>query len=195
MPQKEKGEFNRLAPWEILTEHDEINNRWLRIRNVTFLLPNGKEMKDYFIAEKPSVVVIIPFNNEGKTFLIEEYERGVAEVGHKFPAGRVDQGELPSQAAGREFQEELGLRAANLIYLGEHYVEPGFMTTRAHYFLGLDLQEGTERRQESPLELFEGKWTDFRNVESMIASGEIKNPFVIVGYTLASMKLRELELI
>lgn len=193
MSYKEGGEFNKLAPWQILSEHDEINNRWLRVRNVTFLLPNGREMKDYFIAEKPSVVVVIPFNNEGKTFLIEEYERGVAEVGHKFPAGRVDKEELPFKAAEREFQEEMGLRAERLIPLGERYVEPGFMTTRAHYFLGLDLQEVPGQRQENSFELFEGEWVDFDSLGLMIGSGKIKNPFVIVGYTLASMKLKELS--
>lgn len=186
-------EFNKLASWEILSEHDEINNRWLRIRNVTFRLPNGKELKDYFIAEKPSVVVVIPVNNEGKTFLIKEYERGVAEVGHKFPAGRVDEGELPLQSAEREFREEMKLRAEKLVYLGERYIEPGFMTTRAHYFLGLDLRETTEEKADNPFELFEGEWTDFGSLGSMIGSGEIKNPFVIVGYTLASMKLKELS--
>jgi 8-oxo-dGTP pyrophosphatase MutT (NUDIX family) len=192
---KTEKEFNRLTPWEIVSEHDEINNRWLRIRNVTFLLPNGQEIRDYFIAEKPSVIVVVPFNKEGKTFLIEEYERGVAEVGHKFPAGRVNQNESSSQAAGREFQEETGLRIGKLIYLGERYVEPGFMATRAHYFLGLDLRETPGGKVENPFELFEGEWVDFKNIGEMIGSGEIKNPFVIVGYTLASMKLRELELI
>lgn len=193
MFQKEAGQFNKLAPWVVVSEHDEINNRWLRIRNVTFRLPNGQELRDYFIAEKSPVVVVIPVNNEGRTFLIKEYERGVAEVGHKFPAGRVDQDESPSQAAGREFEEEMGLRVGKLIHLGERYVEPGFMTTRVHYFLGLDLQEVHEKKPGNPFELFEGEWTDFGSLESMIGSGEIKNPFVIVGYTLASMKLKELN--
>lgn len=191
---QENGTFHKLDPWRILAERDVISNRWLRIRNVTFSLPNGRELKDYFIAEKPPVVVVVPFDNEGRTFLIEEYERGVAEVGHKFPAGRVDYRESPSQAAKREFQEEVGLRVNTLIDLGERYVEPGFMTTRVHYFLGLDLQHMAEQQQENPFELFVGRWVAFRTIESMIASGEVKNPFVIVGYTLASIKLREIGL-
>lgn len=194
MSQVEKDKFNKLDPWEIIAQHDEINNRWLRIRNVTFRLPNGQELKDYYIAEKPPVAVVIPLNSEGKTFLIKEYERGVAEIGHKFPAGRVNQEESPIQAAEREFQEEIGMKAGKLIYLGERYVEPGFMSTRAHYFLGLDLQEVSEGKIENPFELFEGEWIDLGSIESMIGSGEIKNPFVIVGYTLALMKLKELGL-
>ena len=191
---QETGWFERLGPWEIVSEHDEIRNPWLRVRNVTFRLPNGQEIKDYFIAEKPTVVIIIPFDHEGRSFLIREYERGVAEVGHKFPAGRVDKEEKPLPAAVRELREELGLQAGQMIDLGERYVEPGFMTTRAHYFLGLDLHEAVEGKEENPLELFDGKWTNFGEIGSMIAAGEIKNPFVVVGFTLASFKLKEIGL-
>jgi hypothetical protein len=29
-------EFDKLSPWQIVEERDEINNRFLRVRNVTF---------------------------------------------------------------------------------------------------------------------------------------------------------------
>src|SRR5690606_3249702 len=111
-------EFDRLAPWKIVEEHDEINNRFLRVRNITFKLPNDEVMTDYFIAEKTPVAVIIPIK-DGKTYLIKEWERGVNEVGHKFPAGRVDKGEEPKVGAARELKEELGLEAHDLVFLGE----------------------------------------------------------------------------
>ena len=87
------------------------------------------------------------------------------------------------------------MRAQRLISLGERYVEPGFMTTRCHYFLGLDLIEDPEGKTDNPFELFEGEWVDFSAMGPMIASGEIKNPFVIVGYTLAAMELQKAGLI
>src|SRR6266699_75301 len=120
-----KETFNPTEPWKIIAEHDEVDNQWLRVRNVTFQLPNGHTLEDYYIAERPSVVVIIPFQ-EGKTYLFQEYERGVNEVGHKFPGGRIDEGETPDTAAMREFQEELGLKPSELISLGTTYVDPGF---------------------------------------------------------------------
>lgn len=185
-------EYNseKLKPWIVLNEHDEINNQWLRIRNVTFLLPNGRELSDYYIAEKPPVSVVVPIK-EGKTYLIREFERGVSEVGHKFPAGRVDEQETPLEAAQREFKEELGLQSGNLIYLGESYVDPGFMTTRAHFFLAFEPKEVEEEKEKSPFELFEGEWVDFSQISEMIAQNQIKNPFVIVGYVLAQNYLQQ----
>jgi len=94
--------------------------------------------------------------------------------------------ETIEEAASREFGEELGLRSNKMIYLGESYVDPGFMTTRTYFFLALEPVEIDEGKQEDPFELFQGEWVDFLAIEEMIAKNEIKNPFVIVGYALAS---------
>lgn len=181
-------EFDRLTPWLIVEEHDEISNRFLKVRNITFKLPNGKVMTDYFVAEKTPVAVIVPIK-DGKTYLIREWERGVSEVGHKFPAGRVDKGEEPAAGAAREFKEELGFEAHDLVFLGETYVDPGFMTTLAYYFLCTDFDDLSNEVEEDPFELFEGEWVDFSNLEAMIYANEIKNPYVIVGFFLAKQKL------
>lgn len=186
------GEFDRLAPWEIINEHDELHNRFLRVRNVTFKLPNGKIMEDYFIAEKTPVAVIIPIK-DGKTYLMKEWERGVNVVGHKFPAGRIDKGEAPASGATRELKEELGLIAHRLDFLGETFVDPGFMTTLAYYFLCTDFDDVSQEVQEDPFELFEGEWVEFSTLEALIYANEIKNPYVIVGYFLAKKRLEEVK--
>lgn len=185
-------ELDKLAPWEIISEQDEINNRFLRVRNVTFRLPNNKVMEDYFIAEKTPVVVIILIR-DGQTYLIREWERGVNEVGHKFPAGRVNKGEDAETGAARELIEELGLKAKELQFLGETYVDPGFMNTLANYFLCTDFEDHSEDHEEDPFELFEGEWVDFDSIEEMIYSNEIKNPYVIIGYFLARKHIRDRE--
>lgn len=182
------AEFNKLSPWQMVEDHDEINNRFLRVRNITFKLPNDKVMTDYFIAEKAPVAVVVPIKN-GKTYLIKEWERGVNEVGHKFPAGRVEKDEEPKVGAARELKEELGLEAHDLFFLGETYVDPGFMTTLAYYFLCTDFDDLSHELELDPFELFEGEWVDFTSLETMIYSNEIKNPYVIVGFFLAKKKI------
>lgn len=195
MPSSPENKTHKnLRPWKVIREHDEISGRWLRVRNVDFLLPNGEELKEYYIAERPAVVVVIPFK-QGQTFLIQEFERGVNEVGHKFPAGNVDEDEEPSEAALRELREEMGLQPNNLIFLGETYVEPGFMTNRAHYFLALEPQDIPKRKEDEPFELFVGEWVNFSEIGPMIAENKIKNPFVVVGYVLTLGYLQKAGLV
>lgn len=177
--------MNKLGKWQTIQERDEINNRWLRVKNVTFKLPNNKTMEDYFIVERPSVVVIIPIKNN-QVFLIREYERGVDEVGHKFPSGHLDPDEEPKQSAQRELGEELGIQGVELHFLGESYVDPGNLNKRAYYFIAPDVIDAKDLKEENPFELFEGEWVDFPNLQEMIKNNQIKNPYVIVGWTLAS---------
>lgn len=186
-----KPEINKLDAWSIISERDEINNRFLRIRNVTFRLPNDEVMEDYFIAEKSNVVVIILIK-DGKTYLIKEWERGVGTVGHKFPAGRVDMDESSEAAASREALEEVGLNTVQLIFLGETFVDPGFLSTMVSYFICEEFEEDEDGKIDDPLELFEGEWVSFDSIETMIYENEIKNPYVIVGYFLAKNYLSKL---
>src|SRR5688500_2787761 len=132
-----KKDFNKLDAWKKVSEKSEIDNKWLKIKNVTFELPNGEVVTDYFIAEKLSFAVVVTIR-DNQIYLIEEYERGVAEVGYKFPGGKIDQGEDPQQAAKRELEEELGVSAKELVSLGKVHVDPGFTTASAHYYLCTD---------------------------------------------------------
>lgn len=173
-----------IKSWKVIKEEWEIKNPWIGVKKVSFELPTGTKVEDYFIVEKSDVVVIVTLNSKGKVYLIREYERGVTEIGHKFPAGHLDEEETPKEAAKRELREELGLDIGKLTYLGTTYVEPGFMTNRAHYYLAENLSESSGKGKKEPSELFEGSWVKWEVVEQMIDKGEIKNPFVIVASRL-----------
>lgn len=63
-------------------------------------------------------------------------DMGVSEFS-EIPAGHIEKGESPVQAAVRELQEETGLNAAeeDLKSLGAYYSSPGWTTERVHLFL------------------------------------------------------------
>src|SRR5688500_5941589 len=152
-----KKDFNKLDAWKKVSEKSEIDNKWLKIKNVTFELPNGEVMTDYFIAEKQSVAVVVTIK-DGQIYLIEEYERGVEQIGYKFPGGKIDPHEDPKEAAKRELEEELGVSAKELVSLGTVHVDPGFTNASAHYYLCTDFENSPDKKVESGTELFIGKW-------------------------------------
>jgi ADP-ribose pyrophosphatase len=177
--------FNPLGRWKPLKTHIEVNSPWLQVQKMTYRLPNGETVRDYYIVKKPPIAVVIPIKNN-KTFLIKEYERGVEEVGYKFPSGRVDEGEDPETAAARELKEEVGIEAKRLVHLGESHIDPGLMATKADYFLCDDFEERPGEKVDDPKELFEGKWVELSEVKRGIATNKIKNAFVIVGFAFVS---------
>ncbi len=174
-----------LKPWKELRSEYLLDTKWLRIFKKKYLLPNGHEIPDYYIAEKPNIVIVIPLDSKGRTILMQEFERGVQQVGFKFPAGRIEVGESPEQAAHREFLEETGITIGRLASVGQLHADPGWLTTQVHVFLAEGLEMGKSPERDGT-ELFEMEWYSFDAVGQKIKEGEIHNIFVVAAYQLAS---------
>jgi 8-oxo-dGTP pyrophosphatase MutT (NUDIX family) len=67
--------------------------------------------------------------------MVEQYRHGVGRASLELPAGAVDEGEDPLQAARRELLEETGYEAAEWITLGRCAPEPSKHTNYAHLFV------------------------------------------------------------
>lgn len=173
-----------IKPWEILDTEYIVNNRWLKLSSKKFLLPNGTIVPDYYIAEKPDIVIIVPITPDGQTMIMKEFERGVMQVGYKFPAGRVNEKEKPDKAAIREFMEETGILIEELIPVGVLDAEPGWMTTKVYIFVAKSLSVTTEPFPD-PEELYETEWIPFKELGHMIKEGKVHNIFVVSAYHLA----------
>jgi ADP-ribose pyrophosphatase len=94
----------------------------------------GKAPYDYFVlTTKPSAVVVMAQDEQGRWILIEEYRHPVGEALLCFPAGYVDEGEDPLIAAARELKEETGYVAENFELMGSAFPYPGISTQKTFY--------------------------------------------------------------
>lgn len=103
--------------WKLLNSRLHLQNQWLTLRENDYELPNGKRLASYWLIEKPSYVLVIGESKKGLV-LVREYRPGSGKMHLSFPAGFIDPGESPEQAALREFREETGFDAANARVLG-----------------------------------------------------------------------------
>ncbi len=95
----------------------------LRIDKVT--LPDGKVSSREVIEHAPAVAVI-PEKADGSVLLVEQYRYAVNRSLLEIPAGIVEDGEDPLEAAHRELMEEVGYDAASLVEVGRFFTSPGF---------------------------------------------------------------------
>lgn len=105
-------------PWKLLASRLHLANRWLTLRENHYELPGGKQLSSYWVIEKPSYVLVVGESDKG-LLLIREYRPGSGKSHLSFPAGFIDEGETPEQAALREFREETGYVGRNARVLGE----------------------------------------------------------------------------
>ncbi len=87
--------------------------------------PGGVRARRDIIRHSGSVA-ILPVHENGRVTLVRQYRCAFAKRLIELPAGRIDGGETPLQAARRELREEVGLGARKWERLLKLIPSPGF---------------------------------------------------------------------
>jgi ADP-ribose pyrophosphatase len=88
-------------------------------------LPNGQEHEVAIVRHPPSVV-LIPIADDGRVILIRQYRASIDREMWEIPAGSVEPGESPDEAAARECEEEIGLVPGRIERVCGLFPTPGF---------------------------------------------------------------------
>lgn len=106
------------------------------------------------IAEHPGSVAIVAVDREGRLVLTRQFREAARETLLELPAGTLDVGEIPLDAARRELAEETGLHGGSWRQLRLIHPSPGFVREPLTLFLAEDLEEGeADRGDGEDLEL------------------------------------------
>ena len=71
-------------------------------------LPDGRVHDEYYVQHYPAWVNVIAETDDGKIILERQYRHGLGVMSTEIPAGCVEAGETPLEAARRELMEETG---------------------------------------------------------------------------------------
>lgn len=87
----------------------------------------------------PGAVAVLALDEKGQVLLVRQEREGAGRALWEIPAGVLERGERPLEAAKRELLEETGLSARSWRYLGTMYSTPGYSTERVYVFLASGL--------------------------------------------------------
>ena len=137
----------------------------------------------------PGGVVIAALNNDN-IILVKQYRYPLKSFNLELPAGRLEIGEDPLEAAKRELGEETGYRAKSWKSLGYINTTPGICTEKLYLFLATDLEYvGAHPDEGEFLKCLQYPASD---VFSMIKNGEINDGKTICALLRAFCKGFEL---
>jgi ADP-ribose pyrophosphatase len=119
-----------------ITNKEIIHNGPVRLRIDSFTY-KGKTFKKEVVEHNPSVG-IIPTINEDEILLIRQFRHAVNKYLIEIPAGKIENNELPYEAAKRELAEETGFTGV-LKPLTMCYLAPSYDTELMHFFVADNL--------------------------------------------------------
>ena len=138
--------------------------------NVDVKLPDGK-IGNRDIVRHPGASAIIPFLDENRVILINQFRKALDKNLLEIPAGKLDAGEDPKICAIRELEEETGYKAKEVTYLGTIATAPGFCDELIHLYKATGLSKGEKSLDED--EFTEVKVFTLQEIKTMIKNGEI----------------------
>jgi ADP-ribose pyrophosphatase len=172
-------------PPEILESREIYRGR---IFDVTLdRVREGEIVYEREVVRHPGSAVVVPVFDDGTIALVRQYRHPAVKYLLEVPAGSLDVPELPGEAARRELEEEVGVRAGRLEKLTEFFVSPGFVEEKMWLYLATDLAETAQRPEAD--ELLEIVRVSFRRALEMIEDGEIEDAKTIIGIMLAAKRL------
>jgi 8-oxo-dGTP pyrophosphatase MutT (NUDIX family) len=146
-------------------------------------MPNGRTVTVDVVRHSRSVV-LVPVPAPGKVILIRQYRYAVNAFLWELPAGSVDEGESPEEAARRECHEEIGLVPSTIVRLSAMYPTPGYCDEEMVFFRLSGLEKTDEKAEVDEDEDIESKVFDLADARDMVRSGEIRDMKTLVGLTL-----------
>ncbi len=130
--------------------------------------------------------VMMAVDERKRILLVRQYRLPADQYLWELPAGKLDPGEKPLQAAKRELAEETGYKARTWKKLVAFFPSPGYIQEKMTIFLATDLTEGTATPMDD--ERIETRWFRAKEVGKLIRSGKIEDGKTIIGYFMWSAK-------
>lgn len=130
--------------WKVLDSKYLLKRHWLVARQDKVQLPNGKVYDEYYVLEYPTWINIIAETTEGNLILERQYRHSIGMVSTEIPAGVVENGETPLQAAQRELSEETGFEGGDWQEFMVLSPNASTMNNYSHTFLARGVQKVTQ---------------------------------------------------
>ena len=173
--------------WTVHGERSLYESPWVSLHLVDVELPGGERF-EHHVVRLPGPAASVVMHDPMRGLLLLWRHRFITDTwGWEVPAGRVDPGETPLDAAVREGLEESGWTPGPLRLLGVWHPTNGLCDQAFHAFLA----EGATHVGE-PVDRHEAErvaWVPVERVRGLIADGQVLDGFSLTSLLLALQEL------
>ena len=144
---------------------------WVNLRLVDIEIPDGPRFEHHVVRIPAPAAGCVVYDPSRGVLLLWRHRFITDTWGWEIPAGRVDEGETPIEAAGRETIEEAGWSAAHLESMTVYNPCDGVVDQRFHLFVGTDVTHVGEPVDKSESEFV--AWVPIEQLRIEILAGKV----------------------
>ena len=133
-------------------------------------LPDGKKAIRE-VVRHPGAVCVIPIDEDENVIMIKQFRYPFSEVLYEIPAGKLEPNEDPYEAALRELEEESGVNAKSVEYIGTMYTTVAILDEKIHMYLATGLTYKNAHPDEG--EFLEVEKIPLKTLVDMVMDGKI----------------------
>jgi ADP-ribose pyrophosphatase len=174
---KRAKEWDELE-WEQVADYDVF-----KVSRHVARSPRTGEARPFHVLDVPSCVIAIPLTQDRRVVLVEQYRQAIRRVSLEFPAGVVEDGEPPLDAALRELEEETGFCAGSAAVLGTFDPDPAIQSNTVSVVVAEACEPSGQRNQDRGEDV-EVRIVAVAEVAELIERGEIRSAPSITAWSL-----------
>ena len=167
-----------MAESKVLKQEIVFNGGHVKVRVDRVIEPAGHEATREIVVHSGAVCIVAK-PSDSEVLLVRQYRHATGGELLEIPAGGLDPGEDPLDAARRELEEETGYRAANIVQRAAFWTTPGFTTEYMWLYEATDLTRTQINPDED--EVIEVDVVKVEDALRMIDDGRIQDAKTILG--------------
>lgn len=153
-----------------LSSEEIFNGVAIHLFRDEILLPNGnKGVRE--VVRHPGAVCVIPVTEKGEIIFVNQFRYALNRVTLEVPAGKLEKGEDPTEAALRELSEETGITAERIESIGALHTSPALIDEIIYMYIATGLSQGEQHLDED--EFVNAVKIPFEKAIDMVMNGEI----------------------
>lgn len=165
---------------EMIYEGKVINLRKDKVKVIS-----GESYRE--VIEHKGAVCVLAMTDDNKIVMVKQYRKPAKRVMLEIPAGKIDEGEKPLDAAYRELKEETGFTPKEIKELFSFYPAVGYSEEVIYLYIARGLEPGETDFDET--EAIDIEFMDLEILYQMVVDKKIQDGKTIMAILYGKLNL------
>ena len=172
-----------MSDWVIEKRVSMFRTGIFELKKLSCTHPGKNESHDFFIINAPDWINMVALDTEGRFITVNQHRLGTDARTIETPAGLIEPGEDPLDAARRELLEETGYEAESITLMKKLSANPAIMNNYIYFYRATGCRRVAEQDLDRAEDI-EVRLYPERQIRAMLENGDIDHSIIVTALGL-----------